>query len=62
MIAAYIVKTLKEQGRSKKWLCETIGINYKTFMRKIKKNSFSATELIKIAKVLDINLNKLKEV
>lgn len=60
-LAQLIEKSLDEQGITKAWLSEQLGINYKTFTGKFKRNSFEALELIKIGKILNIDLNKIKE-
>lgn len=60
-IAKLIEETLEEQGRTKAWLSEQLNINYKTFTGKFKRNSFEAVELIRIGKLLGIDLNSLKE-
>ena len=59
-IGEYIQQVLKEQGRSQVWLADKIGIHDKTFSGKLKRNSISGEELLKIAKVLGINLEELK--
>ena len=60
-IGEYIKEEIKNQGRTQKWVAEKIEMDVNTFNRKINNDTFAADELIKIAKVLDINLNKLKE-
>ena len=59
-IGEYIQKVLDEQGRSQVWLADKIGIHDKTFSGKLKRNSISGEELLRIAKVLNINLEELK--
>lgn len=61
MISEYISNIIKQQGRKNNWVAEQCNISYSTFMNKLNNDTFTATELIKIAKILDINLNKLKE-
>lgn len=60
-IAKQLEETLKSQGRSKTWLSEQMDVNYKTLTGKFKRNGFDAVELIQIAKILNIDLNKFKE-
>jgi hypothetical protein len=60
-VAEYIAKVIEEQGRTKTWIAEQSDIKYKTFVDKLTYNRFTAEELIIIAKVLNIDLNKLKE-
>lgn len=59
-IGEYIQKVLDEQGRSQVWLADKIRMNDKTFSGKLKRNSISGEELLRIAKVLGINLEELK--
>jgi plasmid maintenance system antidote protein VapI len=59
-IGEHIQKILDEQGRSQVWLADKIGINDKTFSGKLKRNSITGEELLRIAKVLGINLEELK--
>jgi len=60
-IGEYIQKVLDEQGRSQIWLADKLGIHDKTFSGKLKRNSITGEELLKIAKFLGINLDDLKE-
>lgn len=60
-IAEYIDKVRESQGRSKAWVAEQININYKTFIDRTTHNRFTADDLIKISKILNINLEKMKE-
>ena len=50
-----------EKGWSKIYLSEKININYKTSVDKLKNDTFTAKELLKIAIVLGIDLEKLKK-
>jgi hypothetical protein len=56
-----IKKIIKEQGIKKNWLADKVDINYKTFVDKLTYSRFTAEEFLRIAKVLNIDLNKLKE-
>ena len=60
-IGEYIQQVLKGQGRSQVWLADKIGIHDKTFSGKLKRNSITGEELLKIGKILGINLEELKE-
>lgn len=60
VISASVVDNAKIQGRTLKWVAEQMDINYKTFMGKIKRNSFSAYELLKLSVILKIDLEALK--
>ena len=59
-IGEYIQKVLDEQGRSQIWLADKLGIHDKTFSGKLKRNSITGEELLKIAQLLGINLEELK--
>lgn len=60
-IGNLIFDELKNQGRKKVWLAEKIGIPNSTLSDKIKKDTFSAEELIKLSIFLDIDLEYIKE-
>jgi DNA-binding XRE family transcriptional regulator len=60
-IAEHILQVLKSQERSKPWLADKIGITRQTIQYKFKSNSFTAEELIQISRVLNINLEELKD-
>jgi len=56
----YILSVLKDQGRSQVWLADKLGVHEKTFSNKLRRNSITGDELLKIAKLLSIDLEKLK--
>lgn len=60
-LSDFILKTMESQGRNKAWVAEQTNIKYRTFLDKLDKNTFTAVELIKLSKLLNINLEKLKE-
>jgi hypothetical protein len=60
-VAEYIANIIEQQGRTKTWVAEQSDIKYKTFVDKLTFNRFTAEELLRIGKVLNIDLNKLKE-
>lgn len=60
-IGKYIDNMIKEKGIKCNWVAEQVGINPKTFYWKLYNNSIKAEELVKIAAVLDLDLNSLKE-
>lgn len=60
-IGRYIDNMIKEKGIKRNWVAEQVGINAKTFYWKLYNNSIKAEELIKIAAVLDLDLNSLKD-
>ena len=59
-LAEHIEKAIEEQGRTKTWVADQSKIKYKTFVDKITWNRFTGEELLRIAKVLNINLEELK--
>jgi len=50
-----------EKGHTKLWVAEQVNINYKTFVDKLKRDTFDGKELIRLAKLLNINLEELKD-
>lgn len=62
-LAKYIRSIIEERPKREdiKWLAQQIGVNYWTFYGHLQRNSFSAMELLKIAKVLNIDLNQLRD-
>ena len=56
----YILSVLKDQGRSQVWLADKLRVHEKTFSNKLRRNSITGDELLKIAKLLNIDLEKLK--
>jgi hypothetical protein len=59
-LGQYIAQVIEEQGRTKTWVADKAGINYKTFVDKISRDSFTGKELLRIAVILSIDLEKLK--
>ncbi|KMT22317.1 hypothetical protein [Clostridium cylindrosporum] len=59
-IGQLIDDELTKQGRIKKKIADKVGINPRSFISKTKNDTFSAEELLKLAVVLDIDLNSLK--
>ena len=51
---------IQEQGRTKVWVADKIGVNYKTFVDKLKNDRFDAKELIRLSEVIGLDLEKLK--
>jgi lambda repressor-like predicted transcriptional regulator len=60
-LGSYIENILRSQGKTLVWLSRQTGINYKSLHDKINYDRFKAYDLIKVAKALEIDLNKLKE-
>jgi hypothetical protein len=59
-LAEYISQVIEQQGRTKTWVAEKSEINYKTFIDKLTRNTITGEELLRIAKVLNIDLEELK--
>lgn len=59
-VAKIISETIDDQGREIKRVAEKVDIPYTTFLYKLKNDYFLAEELLKISKLLNINLEKLK--
>jgi len=60
-LADYISSIIEQQGRTKVWVAEQIDMKYKTFFDKLTRNTIKGDELLKIAKVLNIDLEELKK-
>lgn len=61
LLNEYINDILKKERRTTTWLSEQTNINQQSLYGKLKNNTFSAIDIIKIGKVLDIDLNSLKD-
>lgn len=59
-IGRHISHILESQGRSKIWMSEQIGINYKTFVDRLKNDRLTAYDLLRIGRVLNIRLDEVK--
>ena len=57
----YIKQEIEKQGRTQKWVAEQMNVDRKTFNRKLKTDYFTAQELLQVSKILNLDLNKLKE-
>lgn len=60
-IAEMIYEALEKQGRSQTWLAEQVGIKRITWAKKMKNDTFTAVELVRIGIVLDLDLNTFKK-
>jgi hypothetical protein len=65
MVSPYSTKAiltyLDEHGIKNPWLADKVNIKYKTLFGKFQRGSIEADELLKIAKVLNIDLNSLRD-
>ncbi|EQB4341626.1 TPA: hypothetical protein ACXDAZ_002642 [Clostridium botulinum] len=59
-VAKIISKTIEDQRHDIKWVAGKVDIPYTTFLYKLKNDNFLAEELLKISKLLNINLEELK--
>ncbi len=60
-LGEHISNIIEQQGRTKVWVAEQSGINYKTFVDKLTRDTITGKELLRIAKLLNINLEELKK-
>jgi hypothetical protein len=57
----YIADQVQKQGRTKLWVAEQTQIKYQKLVDKLKNGRvITGEELLKLANVLDIDLNELK--
>jgi len=59
-IAEHIICTLEYRGATKQWLADKLGITKQTMNYKLTHNSFTAEELLQIARIMEIDLNLWK--
>lgn len=60
-VSDVINEELEKQERGISWLADKVNMKYKTLYDKLKNDTIRGDELLKIGKVLNIDLNKLKE-
>ena len=60
-VTEYIEQHRKAKGIEKIWLAEKLGITKQVLNYKFTNNSFMAEELVSLGKLLDMDLNRLKE-
>jgi len=60
-VATYILEVLNSQERQKSWLADKVNISKQAMNYKFKNNSFTAEELFEITKVLNINLEEMRD-
>jgi transcriptional regulator with XRE-family HTH domain len=59
-IGKYIKNILESKGYTQRQLADKLNIDEKRFSYRLTNNSLSANELIKIAEILNLDLNELK--
>ncbi|MEK5086848.1 hypothetical protein MKY98_07925 [Paenibacillus sp. FSL M8-0228] len=59
-IAEMIVREIDKRGYKNKWVAEQVGIKEVTFSLKLKKDRFTAAELVRIGILFDLDLNMFK--
>ncbi|MMZ50331.1 hypothetical protein D1872_120440 [compost metagenome] len=59
-IAEMIVREIDKRGYKNKWVAEQVGIKEVTFSLKLKKDRFTAAELVRIGVLFDLDLNMFK--
>jgi len=60
-VADYILEILNSQERQKSWLADKVNISKQAINYKFKNNSFTAEELFEVTKVLNINLEEMRD-
>jgi hypothetical protein len=55
-----VVAIINNQGRSKKWVAEQCGINYKTFVDRLLNDRLTAYDLIHLSEILDFSLDEFR--
>jgi len=60
-VSDYILEILNSQERQKSWLADKVNISKQAMNYKFKNNSFTAEELFEITKVLNINLEEMRD-
>ena len=60
-VAEYILEVLNSQERQKSWLADKTNISKQAINYKFKNNSFTAEELFEITKVLNVNLEQMRD-
>jgi hypothetical protein len=60
-LGAYFKDLIKAQGRTYTWVADQIKMNEKTFIGKLNRDSITGEDLLRLAIVLGIDLNELKE-
>ena len=56
-----IKNNMKNKGLKKQYIAEVLNISKQALWYKLQNNTFKTDELFKLAKILNINLNKFKE-
>lgn len=56
-----IKNNMKNKGLKKQYIAEVLNISKQALWYKLQNNTFNPNELFKLAKILNINLNKFKE-
>lgn len=60
-ISKHIEEVMENQGRSLIWVTQQINEEYKPFWYRLKNDRLTSYDLLKVSKILNIDLNKLKE-
>ena len=60
-IARFIEERIKNQGLRKNWVAERIGVNYKTFVARLKQDNLTAQDLVNLSKLLNFSLDDFKK-
>lgn len=57
----YVVKSIRHKGMKNKWFADALETTESSFSYKIKNDSFTIIEILKLSELLDINLSKVQE-
>lgn len=60
-ISQIVERERKNQGRTKIWIADKLGSNYKTFVDRINKDKLTATEIIGLIDILNLDLDELRK-
>jgi len=58
-INEYIEYHIKDQGRTKVWVADRTGINYKSLITKLRTDCFTAYDLARVSKVLHLSVDEM---
>lgn len=60
-LGKYITELIKSQGREKIWVAAQTKVRYRTLLYRLERDGLLAKDLLKISKLINIDLNELKE-
>ncbi|WP_310877086.1 hypothetical protein [Priestia megaterium] len=60
-INEFVNKKMKDQQRNMSWLADKLDVSYPTLYSRFKADNLQSYDLVKAAKVLNFDLNELKD-